>query len=607
MGAAVLEDKLKVDFNIESLKTEYTVLHLCGGIGGGTIGFNGARSEFMGKVGRFRTLCSIDVDPIACKNYETITGSKAVQMDLFSRQQYIDFFGKEPPDTWREMTPADILDACDGICPDVVFTSPPCKGFSGLLPEKSAKSKKYQALNLLTIRSIELCLEAFADDLPSLILLENVPRIQTRGKDILEKIKKLLRKAGYAVSDENHDCGELGGLGQHRRRYLLIARNEQKLNSFVYKPAKRKLRTIGDVLKHMPLPGDTQLGGPLHKLPNLEWKTWVRLGLIPAGGDWRDLNQLDWWNYRITYEPRGAGAYGVQDWNRTGNTVIGNARISGSSAGAAVSDPRLAINADGKANLYRIVRYDKTAQCITGAVGPSNGAICVADPRVLERENRHPGVYSLSKEDKPAPCFTGTRFGSGAIVFADPRVQTELHPDCYGIQDWEKPSKTIRASSRIMQCASSISDPRLNCSPRAGTMGVMDWEQTAGTVIGSSDIHAGAAAISDPRIPDDNERGVYVIVAEDETWHRPLTTAELAWLQDFPLTLPDGRPFQLEGCSDSMARMYVGNAVPASAARAMAEVMLFALMSGTLGYFMLSHAQVWVSPEQTVEETYMIH
>lgn len=71
-------------------------------------------------------------------------------------------------------------------------------------------------------------------------------------------------------------------------------------------------------------------------------------------------------------------------------------------------------------------------------------------------------------------------------------------------------------------------------------MGVMEWDQPAKTVIGSGDIHAGAAAVADPRMPEPNDRGVYVIIAEDGTWHRPVTTFEMAMLQGLPAT------FQME-------------------------------------------------------------
>ena len=63
----------------------------------------------------------------------------------------------------------------------------------------------------------------------------------------------------------------MGGLGQKRIRYLMIARNPKKLPSFIYQPPKLKHRTIGDVLGLLPMPGDTERGGKMHRLPNLAW------------------------------------------------------------------------------------------------------------------------------------------------------------------------------------------------------------------------------------------------------------------------------------------------------------------------------------------------
>ncbi len=198
----------------------------------------------------------------------------------------------------------------------MVFLSAPCKGFSGLLPQQCAAGAKYQALNRLTVRGLRLTIQAFEDDPPALLLFENVPRIQTRGHALLTEIRAVLTRVGYVFDDRTHDCGELGGLAQHRRRYLLIARHPQKLDSFVRRPSKRRVRAIGEVIGPLPLPDDPA-GGPMHRLPRLAWKTWVRLALIPAGGDWRDLQRIGHTQYRLEYEPRG-GAMGVQDW---GNPV----------------------------------------------------------------------------------------------------------------------------------------------------------------------------------------------------------------------------------------------------------------------------------------------
>src|SRR5262249_30177527 len=153
------------------------------------------------------------------------------------------------------------------------------KGFSGLLSEAISRSAKYQALNGLTLRGVWLLLEAFADDPPELILFENVPRIATRGRYLLDQIIALLRHYGYAVAETTHDCGELAELPQSRKRSLLAARHEARAPAFLYEPQKHTLRGVGEVLDKLPLPG-LGLGGPMHRMPALQWRTWVRLALV---------------------------------------------------------------------------------------------------------------------------------------------------------------------------------------------------------------------------------------------------------------------------------------------------------------------------------------
>ena len=48
-------------------------------------------------------------------------------------------------------------------------------------------------------------LEAFADDLPGLIVFENVPRIATRGRHLLDQIVGMLQHYGYATAETTHD------------------------------------------------------------------------------------------------------------------------------------------------------------------------------------------------------------------------------------------------------------------------------------------------------------------------------------------------------------------------------------------------------------------
>ncbi|MEL7654642.1 MAG: DNA cytosine methyltransferase [Bacillota bacterium] len=541
--------------SIKSSETkEFTVMHFFCGSGGGALGFQGATEEYAGLEGSYRTLGGIDVNPRCCEDFKYLTGVKATCLDLFDRRDYIDFHGKEPGTEWHEVGIKEILEASNGEYPNVVFLSPPCKGLTGLLSEEKANTKKYQALNRLVVRGLFLSLEAYKKNPPDLYLMENVPRIKTRGKSLLHTVKGLLRSYGYSVDDRDHDCGEIGGLGQHRKRYLLIARNQSKMPNFVYIPPKQRVKAIGEILDKLPLP-DEPIAGPMHRLPKLQWKTWVRLALIPAGGDWRDLEKIAHESYWLEHIPRGSGSHGVQEWNEPGNTVTSKRGGSGSTT--------------------------------------SN----VSDPRLKERAGRHPGVYRVVKFDEPSPCVTGTRFGSGSPAISDPRTgfKEGTHKAIYRVIRWDKESNTVTGAYRPNNGALSISDPRFKCSPRDGTMGVLRFNEPAKCVT-SGDIHSCSAAIADPRVPKDNESGVFVIISTDGTWHRPLTTWELAALQGFPLWVR-GKPLNLSGSSDASWRERIGNAVPPPAAKAIAKVVLRGLLLASENAWELSNEAIWVSPK----------
>lgn len=631
-----------------------TSAFLFAGVGGATAGALRSKIEYGGKIYKFKVLCAIDSDPVACMNHDLITGEQtSVCMDLFKRWQYEAWHGHEPPEDWREMTAWDIWQAFKQQVPFFLFLSPPCKGLSGLLPQGKAESEKYQALNYLTVHGLELTLRAcdeYGGSVPAVIQLENVPRITTRGKPLLQQIKKLLKKYGYAVSIRaDHNLGEIGGLGQNRVRFLIMARHEAQIPNVIFYPERKRLRSIGKVIGPLPAPGDTEAGGPLHRLQRLQWKTWMRLALIPAGGDWRDLNKVDYQNLRVVHEPR-RGAYEVADWGETARAVTSTAGPGRSNGVAAVSDPRLNLGVSGKTNILRVQPSEQPGGCVTGVPGPFQGAACISDPALSERPSRHPAQYRIVRAEDPAPCVTGTRLGSGAIAIADPGINTKLMPDSYGVQEWGSTAKTIRSNNRVMQSAASISDPcisespgrhnykfrvqdagepaatitgcadvqsgaqliadpSIKSAPRADTLGVQDWGRSAKTVIGSADVHASAAAVADPRpVPADNDRGVWIIRALDGTWHRPLTTYELAMLQSFPRFLPDGRPFQLEGCSDAKAREYIGNAVPPDAEEEMGNVILVAAAEAEAGItFQLSFDPVWVAPVEEEQAPAMVH
>jgi site-specific DNA-cytosine methylase len=661
--------------NLTDKKMELYTVNFCCGIGGQDLGFEQSEHEYKGIKGKFKTLVGYDVDPVACKNFEINTGNRAICADLFTREQYILFHGKEPGPEWEELTAIKIREQC-GKTPDVVIMSPPCKGFSRLLPKKTAQLPKYQALNQLPERVFDLVLEAWFDDFPAVLLMENVPGIRDRdrGQKVLKKIKAKLALKGYVFYEDLYDCGDWGGLGQHRVRYLLIARLPSKVPDFIFQPPELPLKSIGDILEPLPMPGNIEKGGKMHRIPNLAWRTWERLALIPAGKDWRALENFgreQWkgawkivrWDeaaHAVTSSTKGVGqstgvsavadprlefvqGYGnkyrvvsadepsptvtgsrlgsgapiyadpkvpeyanlckVADWNEPGPTITGG---NGPTNGAvSVSDPR--IDKVHFNHCFRVTDWDTAAGTITSGTGPTNGGTIVADPRLNKREGRYPGTYKVIPWEEPSSTVLGqTDIQTGAQVVADRRIRCESRPGLYGIADWDKPINTITGNMSVSSSNSVavVADPRKWSG--AGNYGVMNWDEPAKTVTASGDIHAGTSAVADPRIPNPDDRGIYIIIAADGTWHRPITTYEMAMLQGFPRTMRDGTPFELIDCSDGKAREYIGNAVPVQTAAAIGVSLLEALMPNLLGeiHWGFSNLNIWVSPKEEQDRRY---
>lgn len=573
--------------------------HLFCGLGGGAKGFNRASPRVGNMVGKFRCIGGIDVDAPAIRDFERLTGARGTVLDLFDRSQFIDFHGVEPPAGWREATSADICHAAGNERPHIVFLSAPCKGFSGLLAEEKSKSVKYIALNRLTLRGVWLMLEAWKDDPPELIVFENVPRIATRGRHLLDQIVSLLRAYGYAVAETTHDCGELGALPQSRKRFLLVARHVEKVPPFLYEPEKKRLQAVGTMLGRMPLPGDPA-GGPMHRVPRLQWKTWVRLAFVEAGSDWRSLNKLAvedgvLRDYLVVPEYR-AGYMGVNRWDEPTGTVAG--RSTPSNGAFSVADPRFGQSAkwnDGQA--YGVRRWDETSGTIAGQTNPGQGIYSVADPRHYGPA-KHSNEFRIVPWSREACAVTGAH-GSGQCV-ADPRRAGESFGK-YMVTGWDDAAGTVISGSTTGQGAYAVADPRPKGIPQKGDhyltgghYGVARWEEPSGAVSAAACHDNGRWSVADPRMPAAADKLVAVIRALDGTWHRPFTTLELAALQ----SLVDPEEYlELDGLSDSDWRERIGNAVPPDAAEAIAGVMGTTLLLAWSGEtFVLSAAPIWVRP-----------
>jgi site-specific DNA-cytosine methylase len=587
----------------------YKVVTFFSGLGAKTLGLLRARSQAGS---RFESIGAFDVDPVACKDFEILTGAMAQVVDLGTIKSW------------------ELAKRCEGV-PDVVVMSPPCKGFSGCLPESLSKLEKYEALNRLALQSVKLAIKAW----PKLILLENVPRMITRGADWLAKITKLLRKAGYEVSLEPHDCGEWGGLAQKRERLLLIARLRSACPSHLLRPPSLGLRPMASVLWQLPppVPGSTA-GGPHHRLPEINALNWLRLSAIPATQDWRAIPERV---HLVDVDPRlpedgkrHAGKYGPQDPSQPAHTVIAEARTG--KGWADVADPRLDDRGSRQNGGYGVNDSGRPSHSVLAEGSVRNTWSSVSDPRAeprfadcirkgpLEHDDgaidprstcsRFEDAIGVSDAERPykTPVIGHQKVENSPSSVADPRVIQPRVPaqnrGNFGIQDPRRPSATIRAQHPIRTAPSSVADGRELFRPTHDLVAGQPWTGDRDAwVRGDFRLVGPEVAITK------GGRGCYLIIRSfDGTVHRPMTTAELMLLQGVPVWHRPGDPTELAlddptgqwvqlGGSDALVREHVGNAVPVPTAQAIGEVMLEVLDAGASEVFRLSSGGIWVQPE----------
>lgn len=485
----------------------YKVVTFFCGLGAKTLGLLRARSRAGS---RFESIGAFDVDPIAVADFQLLTGALAQLVDL----------GKIKP--W------EMAKRCEGV-PDVVVMSPPCKGFSGCLPESTSKQEKYELLNKLAYDSVKLAVKSWPGQMPKLILLENVPRMLNRGKTWLAKIKTLLRKHGYEINLEPHDCGEWGGLAQKRERLLLVARLRSACPSYLLRPPNLGLRPMAEVLWQLPppVPGSTA-GGPHHRLPKVNALNWLRLASIPAGQDWRCIPERV---HLVDVDPRlsaddrrHAGKYGPQDPSRPAHAVIGEARTG--KGWSDIADPRCGGNPQGRqSGLYGVCSSAGPSHTVVAAArAGSHSWASVTDPRLGERPSRQNGGFGVNDHEQPGHAVLAEgsvrntwssvadprstqRFpgciNTGALRHADgsidPRSTCSRFEDAIGISDVGRPYKTpVIGHQKIENSPSSVADPRVTDQNR-GNFGVQDPRRPSAVIRGSHRPSTSPASVADDR------------------------------------------------------------------------------------------------------------
>ena len=541
----------------DTVPMEVRHFHLFAGLGGGAKGFNRGKARVGNLEARFRCIGGVDVDRGAMRDFEKLAGLPGTVLDLFDRDQYRNFWDREPPADWREATPQDIQRAAGGERPHIVFLSAPCKGFSGLLSATKSKTAKYVALNRLTLRGVWLMLEAWRDDPVELIVFENVPMLLSRGRALVDQIMALLRSFGYAAAETVHDCGKLGGLAQSRKRCLIVARHIEKVPPLLYQPDAKPLRAVGDVLGRMLMPGDLR-AGPMHRIPRLSWKTWVRLAFVEAGSDWRSLNRLaiedgnlrDYLLMPTDNEAWHRNVLGVTGWDDHANTITGESRAT--TGRFSVADPRASSTHEGSGYLG-VRRWGQPTGVVAGESRPSNGAFSVADPRAVQSENWNAGQnYGVHAWSETSGAVTGQQWpNQGRFAVADPRVaESDFHG--FRVVRWDRSAGTITGARAPGSSAQGVADPRHPGAPKfSNELRVAPWQEHAAAVTSA---HGSGQCVSDPR-PQWDRHGNNLVVGE---WDKPARTViaggkgvQGGWLSVADPRGPQaGRPFGKYHCAE---------------------------------------------------------
>ena len=342
------------------------------------------------------------------------------------------------------------------------------------------------------------------------------------------------------------------------------------------------------------------------------------------------------------HEGAGPGRWGVLSPLEPATTVTRNARLGTGpfSIAAPAPQPVNLIPTESCYDAgYGVLSRGQPARTIAATSAVGCGAYAIADdvPRpvdlvpqgVIDNPERA-ARYGVLRSDQPSRTVTGTtRVGCGAFAIAAEIPQPvqlglgcEPRADAYGVTPFDREVATVTGHFKVDNSRAAVADPR----PAPPPYVVLSHEETQRIVDGEVAV---PFAIVDPSHPGEplaivedlkrppfrwvetkgnggkvtrkRETVALVLIAADGTWHRPLTTLELAVLQAFPAR-HRGKPLDFGGGTTAQ-REVIGNAVPPAVAKAMAEQMLTSLLvSRTVG-FALGDAgsPVWVRNVRALE------
>lgn len=332
------------------------------------------------------------------------------------------------------------------------------------------------------------------------------------------------------------------------------------------------------------------------------------------------------------------GKYRVVPWNDAAQTVTGASRVG--SGAPSVADPRVDLSTADSAfhhgsgpGRWGVLSPLDTSSTVIGNARVNTGpfSYAAAPPvavNLVPSEKCYDAGYGVLRHDQPSRTVAATSaVGCGAYAIADDvpePVDLELgcapHAGAYGVTSFDDVAATVTAHHEVDNRPAAIADPR------PAPYVVLSYEETRRIVGGEVAV---PFAIVDPAQPgeplaivDDLKRPPFrwvetrsargkitrrrqpvalVLISDDGTWHRPLTTLELAVLQGLPWQ-HRGAPLDFGGGTTAQ-RETIGNMVPPPVAKAMAEQMLLSLLvSSTVGFALGDPGTpVWVKNVRRLE------
>lgn len=259
----------------------------------------------------FQVAAAVEIDPVAARTYRfNNRRTELIEQDL------------------RQVSTDDILSAADTKEIALLAGCAPCQGFCSLTAKWRRDDPRDELLLVMA--------DVLKQVKPRAIMMENVPGLAARGKDIFQKFLNILRRHGYRYEWRIEQMADYG-VPQSRRRLVLLAGRGFKIpfpsptHTRVQERGSRlkPWRSVRDALAEFSAPVTMKVasrtGGPRahnwHVVRDLQPQTKKRLRAAMPGQTWLTVDET----VRPECHRDGyngfTNVYGRMSWDRASPTI----------------------------------------------------------------------------------------------------------------------------------------------------------------------------------------------------------------------------------------------------------------------------------------------